>query len=54
MSSEQLRGYLVIKVLEAAGQNAEDERVWDSDLKECFVKSKRMMGISFRMFYDMR
>jgi hypothetical protein len=37
---EQVRGYLVVKVLEAAGHNGEDRKVWDDTLKEAFVKSK--------------
>lgn len=37
---EQVRGYLVVKVLEAAGQNGEDVKVWDDSLKEVFAKSK--------------
>jgi hypothetical protein len=37
---ETVRGYLVVKVLEAAGHNGEDRKVWDDSLKEAFVKSK--------------
>jgi len=37
---ETVRGYLVVKVLEAAGHNGEDRKVWDDTLKEAFVKSK--------------
>ena len=42
---EQLRGYLVVKVLEAAGHNGEDVKVWDDTMKEAFVKSK--MGLRY-------
>ena len=38
--ADQLRGYLVVKVLEAAGHNGDDLKVWDDTLKEAFVKSK--------------
>lgn len=38
--AEQLRGYLVVKVLEAAGHNGDDVKVWDDSLKEVFVKSR--------------
>ena len=38
--SEDLRGYLVVKVLEAAGQNGDDVKVWDDSVKEAFAKSK--------------
>lgn len=38
--SEDLKGYLVVKVLEAAGQNGEDVKVWDDSVKEAFAKSK--------------
>ncbi len=37
-SSQNLQGYLVVKVLEAAGQNGDDETVWDESVKEAFVK----------------
>ena len=37
-SSQKLQGYLVVKVLEAAGQNGDDEPVWDESVKEAFVK----------------
>lgn len=38
--TEQLRGYLVVKVLEAAGHNGDDVRVWDDTFKDAFVKSE--------------
>lgn len=38
--AEQLRGYLVVKVLEAAGHNGDDLKVWDDSLKDIFVKSE--------------
>ena len=37
---ENLRGYLVVKVLEAAGHNGEDVKVWDDSFKEVFAKSE--------------
>jgi hypothetical protein len=37
--SELLKGYLVVKVLEAAGQNGDDEQVWDDSVRDVFVKS---------------
>jgi hypothetical protein len=40
MSIPQLKGYLVVKVLEAAGHNSEDIKVWDDTLKEGFVKGR--------------
>jgi hypothetical protein len=36
--AQNLQGYLVVKVLEAAGQNGDDETVWDESVKEAFVK----------------
>ena len=36
--ASNLQGYLVVKVLEAAGQNGDDETVWDESVKEAFVK----------------
>ena len=36
------QGYLVVKVLEAAGHNSEDERVWDANFTEGFVKGERL------------
>jgi len=39
-TTETLQGYLVVKVLEAAGHNGDDVRVWDDSLKEAFVKSR--------------
>ena len=36
---EQPKGYLVIKVLEVTGKSKEDEAVWDSSLKDAFIKS---------------
>jgi len=38
--AEKLRGYLVVKVLEAAGHNGDDVKVWDDSLNDIFVKSK--------------
>ena len=38
--TEDVRGYLVVKVMEAAGHNGEDVKVWDDSLKEAFVKSE--------------
>ena len=38
--TEVVKGYLVVKVLEAAGHNGEDVKVWDDSLKEAFVKSE--------------
>jgi len=37
--SEQIQGYLVVKVLEAAGQNGDDVPVWDDTVRDVFVKS---------------
>lgn len=39
-TTEQLQGYLVVKVLEAAGHNGDDARVWDDNFKDAFVKSR--------------
>jgi len=33
-----LQGYLVVKVLEAAGQNGDDDQVWDDTVRDVFVK----------------
>ena len=33
-----LQGYLVVKVLEAAGQNGDDLQVWDETVRDVFVK----------------
>lgn len=33
-----LQGYLVVKVLEAAGQNGDDDQVWDESVRDVFVK----------------
>lgn len=33
-----LQGYLVVKVLEAAGQNGDDDQVWDETVRDVFVK----------------
>lgn len=40
MSAEEgaLTGYLVVKVLEAAGHNSEDVEVWDPSINEAYVK----------------
>lgn len=38
-AQEQLNGYLVVKVLEASGKSKEDEAVWDSTLKDGYIKS---------------
>jgi hypothetical protein len=35
-----VQGYLVVKVLEAAGHNSDDQIVWTSELKEGFCKSE--------------
>ena len=40
MAPEVPQGYLVVKVLEAAGHNGDDAKVWDDSLKEAFVKSE--------------
>jgi hypothetical protein len=34
----KLQGYLVVKVLEAAGQNGDDDQVWDESVRDAFVK----------------
>ena len=39
--TETIRGYLVVKVLEAAGHTGEDVRVWDASVKDAFVKGER-------------
>lgn len=38
--AEKIEGYLVVKVLEAAGNNSDDVKVWDPSFKEGFVKSE--------------
>lgn len=39
MSESKLQGYLVVKVLEAAGQNGDDDQVWDESVRNVFAKS---------------
>lgn len=40
MATPDLKGYLVVKVLEVTGKSKEDEPVWDSSLKDAFIKSE--------------
>jgi len=47
--SEILKGYLVVKVLEAAGQNGDDEQVWDDSVRDVFVKSTHFVNYRARL-----
>lgn len=42
---EAVEGYLVIKVLEVAGHNKNDEPVWNSSFTRGYVKSKGFFGL---------